>query len=188
MYSPWPDRPSPLAATALWRLWYQLAIATPALGSALIRRTDFVRRVITTGAVHPNAWADEDLESFAAVLREPARASSSVHLYRTFLGRELMPYLRGQHRGTRLTVPTLLLHGTRDLAIDHRRLGDWSTWADEMSVELRDDSGHFIAEELPEVVVERAFALFGSADPRARPTDQPAAVSARPTGSDGHRQ
>jgi hypothetical protein len=31
-----------------------------------------------------------------------------------------------------------------------------------MQVELREDSGHFIAEELPDVVAERARALFGS--------------------------
>jgi hypothetical protein len=30
-----------------------------------------------------------------------------------------------------------------------------------MEVELREDSGHFIAEELPDLVVERAHALFG---------------------------
>ena len=57
-------------------------------------------------------------------------------------------------------MPTLLLHGTRDIAIDHTRLGDWERWADDMSVELRDDSGHFIAEELPELVADRARALF----------------------------
>ena len=32
--------------------------------------------------------------------------------------------------------------------------------ADDMTVELRDDSAHFIAEELPEVVAERARAHF----------------------------
>ena len=84
---------------------------------------------------------------------------ASVRLYRTFLLRELAPYAAGTHRGRRLRVPTLLLHGTRDLAVDHRRLGDWEAWADRMSVELRDDSGHFIAEELPGVVAERALAL-----------------------------
>ena len=160
MYPPWPERrPSLGALLGLWRLWYQVALATPGLGQALVRRTDFPRRVITTGAVHPGAWTEADLESFAAVLREPARARASVRLYRTFLLRELAPYAAGTHRGRRLRVPTLLLHGTRDLAVDHRRLGDWEAWADHMSVELRDDSGHFIAEELPGVVAERALAL-----------------------------
>jgi pimeloyl-ACP methyl ester carboxylesterase len=160
MPTPWPEPPSLGGVLSALRLWYQVALSTPGLGSALIRHTDFVKRIISTGAVHPEAWSDGDLEAFAAVLREPARASASVHLYRTFLLRELGPYLRGAHRGRRLTVPTLLLHGTRDLAVDHRRLGDWERWADDMSVELRDDSGHFIAEELPQVVAQRARALF----------------------------
>jgi pimeloyl-ACP methyl ester carboxylesterase len=160
MYPPWPERrPSPGAAIGLWRLWYQVLLGAPGLGPALVRRTDFAKRVITTGAVHPEAWTDADLESFAEVLREPARAKATARLYRTFLLRELVPYAAGTHRGRRLTVPTLLLHGTRDVAVDHRHLGDWQAWADRMSVELRDDSGHFIAEELPDVVAGRALAL-----------------------------
>lgn len=53
-----------------------------------------------------------------------------------------------------------MLRPKRDAAIDHRALGQWPSNADEMEVELRDDSGHFIAEELPDVVVSRARALF----------------------------
>jgi pimeloyl-ACP methyl ester carboxylesterase len=165
MYPPWPDPPTPAAALGLVRLWYQAALAAPGLGKALIRRTDFVQRLIRTGAVHHDAWTEQDLELFAAVLREPARATASVHLYRTFLAHELRPYLAGEFRGRRLSVPTLLLHGMRDVAVDHRRLGDWRAWADDMAVDLREDSGHFIAEELPEVVAERARALFDGASP-----------------------
>jgi pimeloyl-ACP methyl ester carboxylesterase len=161
MYTPWPDPPSPRGIGVLARLWYQVAIATPGLGPALISRTPFVGRLITAGAVH-RAWSEEELEAFTAPLRVPARTAASVHLYRTFLLRELLPFLRGQFDGQRLTVPTLLLHGTRDLAIDHRALGRWQAHAQEMEVELREDSGHFIAEELPDVVAERARALFGS--------------------------
>lgn len=162
IYPPWPDPPSLTAALGVARLWYQAALAAPGLGRALIARTDFVRRVITAGAVHPDAFEASALDSFAEVLREPARTNASVHLYRTFLLRELRPYLTGQHQGRRLSVPTLLLHGKRDLAVDYRRLGPWQDHADDMRVELRDDSGHFIAEELPEIVAERALALFAS--------------------------
>jgi pimeloyl-ACP methyl ester carboxylesterase len=147
------------------RLWYQVALASPILGEFLIQRTPFVRRLITAGAVHP-AWTDAELEAFSAPLRAPERASASTHLYRTFLLRELLPFLRGQFGRRRLTVPTLLLHGTRDLAIDHRALGDWRAHAEQMDVELREDSGHFIAEELPDVVVERARSLFAQTSPR----------------------
>jgi pimeloyl-ACP methyl ester carboxylesterase len=158
MYPPWPDRrPTLRAPLVLARLWYQALLATPGLGRALIRRTDFVARMITTGAVHPDAWAPEDVESFVSVVREPGRTEASVHLYRTFLLRELAPYIAGRYRGRRLTVPTLLMIGTRDLAIDAKALGEWERWADDMSVELRDDSGHFIAEELPDLVADRAL-------------------------------
>jgi pimeloyl-ACP methyl ester carboxylesterase len=162
MYPPWPDPPSPRAIGVLARLWYQAALATPGLGQTLIRRTRFVESVLTTGAVHPEAWTRDELDVFTASVRAPARANASVRLYRTFLLRELWPFVRGQFNGRRLTVPTLLLHGTRDIAVDHRALGRWREHADDMDVELRDDSGHFIAEELPDVVVARARALFGS--------------------------
>jgi pimeloyl-ACP methyl ester carboxylesterase len=167
IYPPWPEPPSPGAVLGLWRLLYQVAISAPGLGSALIRRTDFVRRLIRAGAVHRDAWSEETLEAFSSVLREPARATASVRLYRTFLAHELRPYLAGAQGGQRLEVPTLLLHGMRDLAIDHRRLGQWAAHADDMAVELHEDSGHFIAEELPELVAQRAVALFDGGSPAA---------------------
>ena len=160
MYTPWPERPSPRGLTVLARLWYQVAIATPGLGPALIRRTPFVRQLITAGAVHPDAWSADDLDCFQTVLQSPPRTSASVRLYRTFLTRELWPYARGRFNGRRLTVPTLLLHGTHDLAVDYRALGDWEAHADDMRVELRHDSGHFILEELPQLVAARARELF----------------------------
>ncbi len=169
MYTPWPDPPSLRGVGVLARLWYQLVIATPGLGSTLIRRTPLVRRMILAGAVH-RAWSEADLELFSAALRAPARVSASVHLYRTFLLRELLPFLRGQFEGKRLTVPTLLLHGTRDLAIDHRALGRWRAHTDSMNVELREDSGHFIAEELPDIVLARARELFDGAQAALEPS------------------
>jgi pimeloyl-ACP methyl ester carboxylesterase len=146
----------------LARLWYQALLAAPWLGETLIRRTGFVRRLITAGAVHA-AWTDEDLRIFEESLRWPERARASVNLYRTFITREVWPVLGGRFNGRRLSVPTLLLHGMRDLAIDHRTLGQWRAHADEMRVELREDSGHFIAEELPDVVSQRALELFAEA-------------------------
>jgi len=159
--TPWPEPPSLVALPAIARLWYQALLATPWLGATLLARTNFVRRLIGAGAVH-RAWSERDLDLFADVLRAPERAGASVHLYRTFLLHELLPYLQGRLGAKRLTVPTLMLHGTRDLAIDYRRLGRWQSNADQMSLELREDSGHFIAEELPEFVAERALALFGA--------------------------
>ncbi len=177
MYTPWPDPPSLKAIGVTARLWYQVALATPGLGRWLITRTPFVRRLIAAGAVH-RAWTAEELSAFTEPLKAPERADASVRLYRTFLLHELRPFLRGQYNARRLTVPTLLLHGTHDLAIDHTALGQWRAHADDMDVELRNDSGHFIAEELPDIVAYRARELF------ARPTSSPAAPGGQIDGLD----
>jgi pimeloyl-ACP methyl ester carboxylesterase len=160
MVPPWPDPPSPRALPAVLRLWYQVVLATPGVGTTLIERTSFVKRLIATAAVQDDVWTPQDLEVFASVLREPARAQASKHLYRSFLTWELPGFLRGETRGRRLEVPTVLMIGTKDPAIDHRNLGPWREHADDMTVELREDSAHFIAEELPEAVATRARELF----------------------------
>jgi pimeloyl-ACP methyl ester carboxylesterase len=164
--TPWPDPPSLRGAAGVWRIFYQLPLSTPGLAHLLLRRTDFVGRLISSGAVHRDAWTAADLNLFEEVLREPARTAASIHLYRTFLRRELVPYFAGKFGQQRLTVPTLLLHGMKDLAVDHRRLGQWQTHADDMAVEFHQNSGHFIAEELPEIVAARARALFDGSSPQ----------------------
>jgi choline dehydrogenase-like flavoprotein len=66
----------------------------------------------------------------------------------------------------------------RDLAIDHSALGQSEAHADEMEVELRDDSGHFIAEELPEIVAARARELFANSNrPHRRAQDRVVAAN-----------
>jgi pimeloyl-ACP methyl ester carboxylesterase len=174
MPTPWPQPPSLQGALGLPRLWYQVALATPGVGQLLLERTDFVAKLLRGGAAKREAFSAADLEVFQSVLREPARVHASTQLYRTFLTRELVPYLAGNYGRERLSVPTLLLHGTRDPAIDYRQLGRWQENADEMAVELRHDSGHFIAEELPEFVTDRAKALFGGASPRDIVANSPA--------------
>ena len=54
------------------------------------------------------AGRDEELDAYAEVLRDPARARASSAIYRTFLLRELRPLARGRYRGRRLAVPALM--------------------------------------------------------------------------------
>ena len=41
-----------------------------------------------------------------------------------------------------------------------RMLHGYEPYADDMSVELVDDAGHFIAEDCPQLVAERALVFF----------------------------
>jgi pimeloyl-ACP methyl ester carboxylesterase len=79
-----------------------------------------------------------------------------VSLYRTFLAREVARSPRGH-----LRVPTRILLGDRDPAIPAVLLDGAQDDADDVSVEIVAECGHFVPEEHPQLVARRARELFG---------------------------
>jgi pimeloyl-ACP methyl ester carboxylesterase len=57
-------------------------------------------------------------------------------------------------------VPTRMLFGADDAAIHTDLLAGWQKHADDMQVELVSGCGHFIADERPDLVAERAHSFF----------------------------
>jgi pimeloyl-ACP methyl ester carboxylesterase len=158
---PWPSADT-RNLLSLWRFAYQLVIGAPAAGPWLLRtQADRVmERVLRGSAVRRDAFTDEDVRIFAERLQDPARAQASSLLYRAFVLREQLPIARGQYRSRRLSVPTRMLFGIRDPVITPHLLEGYEPYADDMSIELVDEAGHFIAEDRPELVAERALAFF----------------------------
>jgi pimeloyl-ACP methyl ester carboxylesterase len=158
---PWFEPPKPSPA-ALQRTAYQFILATPGLGSGVLRfAPGFVRLVLTKGA-HPDMrWTREELDCFAESVRSPDHARASSQVYRSFLLRELPRLKKGHYRSQRLTVPTRVLAGVADPVIRADILAGFEPYADDMGVEIVEGCGHFVAEEKPELVVERARELFG---------------------------
>lgn len=152
--------PGALRPRVWLRFWYQAVIAAPFLGALLLRRTPFVRRLLKAAA-RDGTWDAEALTAYTDRFRQPARAAASVRLYRTFLLRELPAVMRGHYRRYRLATETLLLFGMDDIAIDTALLDGYQPYADDMSVECVQAAGHFIAEDSPDRVTERALAFFG---------------------------
>lgn len=160
---PWQQLDWPVLSN-FWRFWYQWVIASPGLGGWLIQhRPGFVRStMLRRSLVNKRALGEEDLTLYAEHLRQPARAHASVTLYRTFLLREFLPIALGCYKPFTLRVPTLVLYGTRDIFVSHKLLRGYQPYTQTMTVELVPQSGHFIAEECPELVLERARAFFTS--------------------------
>jgi pimeloyl-ACP methyl ester carboxylesterase len=156
---PWP-RGLGAVLPHYWRFSYQLAIASPLLGYRLQRGGGFVRRMLVAGSTRREVWDEETLRAFADNLAEPERARAGVELYRTFQLREAVPLIRGRFAGTRLRVPTRLVFGTGDAVLRPALLEGYEEHADEMDVELVPDCGHFIADERPELVADRARSFF----------------------------
>jgi pimeloyl-ACP methyl ester carboxylesterase len=140
------------------RLAYQLPLAMPLLGQALVRDGRFARLVLEQGRRDEAGWAPGDVDVYLDVLRESQVARASELLYRHFLVREVPA--SGEFRGRRLTVPTRLLHGRRDPLGTDFALG-LGRHADDGKVELVDGVGHFLPEEAPELVADRIRALCG---------------------------
>jgi pimeloyl-ACP methyl ester carboxylesterase len=158
---PWPSADA-RNLLSLWRFAYQLVIAAPAAGPWLLRTQAerLVERALRGGAVRPDTFSDDDVHIFADRLRDPARAEASALLYRTFILNEQLPIARGRYRSQRLRTPTRMLFGTQDPVLRPRMLEGYEPYVDDMSVELVPDAGHFIAEDRPELVAQRANDFF----------------------------
>jgi pimeloyl-ACP methyl ester carboxylesterase len=52
-------------------------------------------------------------------------------------------------------VPTRIVFGERDRWVSPKLLPGYEPYADDMEVELVPDSGHFIVEEKPDLVIAR---------------------------------
>lgn len=150
------QRPTLGKALQGWRMAYQLPLSTPLLGQALMR-AGLAGQVVRSGSTR----SVSDVETYAEVMREPARARATVQLYRTFLLAESPQVMAGRYRDARLTVPTRLVNGAGDLVSSRAMLDGWESHADDMTVEILDGVGHFVPEEAPEAVAQRAVELFG---------------------------
>jgi pimeloyl-ACP methyl ester carboxylesterase len=138
-------------------LWYQGVLAAPVLGPLAIGRLHFPEAILRKARI-AGEWTDGELALYREAFERPGYVNASVQYYRSFLLREFVPLARGAFREKRLTVPTRLLAGKQDAVA---RMDDsYKQYADDMTVELIDGAGHFLPEERPEVVLERALAFL----------------------------
>jgi pimeloyl-ACP methyl ester carboxylesterase len=131
-----------------WRLYYQLLLSAPRLGEHLLRDQRRLR-----AALRPS-MDEAALNAYLDVL-DP---QISVQLYRQFVTREA-PTVANVVSGRRIELPVRLLFGRHDSAQDPRQLRGLRAHAPDSRVELIDAS-HWIVDERPDLVADRAGALF----------------------------
>lgn len=155
--SPW-VKPGPRQALQLWRSSYAVVFA--AFGERLVRsRPDLIARMMRADRVHEGISRD-DAEGYAARLQRPESARATALLYRSYVRSFRAVAVERRYANLRLTVPTRFLFGTQDMAVSHHLLEGVERHCDDLTVKLVEDSGHFIQEEKPELVAERAAELF----------------------------
>lgn len=162
---PWP-RTSLHMIPALMRFAYMTRIAMPFFGPRLLMKNgDFVHDLLTRGGTREEGWSRAELDLFSGQFKDPERARASSRLYRSFILAELIHVgLLRRYRRERITTPTRLLFGANDATLSVSWLRGYETHFDDFMIELVPRAGHFIVDERPELVNERAMKFFS--DPR----------------------
>jgi pimeloyl-ACP methyl ester carboxylesterase len=150
--------PSAQRLLQFYRFWYAAVLATPLLGEQLLRSGQ-VARALESQLV-PATWTREQARVYLDQFLEPARARAASQVYRSFLVRDVPAIVAGRYRGQRLRTPTLVLHGGDDPVLPVSTVSDLPHHGDDVGVQPVDGVAHFIVDEVPELVAERARAFF----------------------------
>ncbi|MGY0232374.1 alpha/beta fold hydrolase [Longispora urticae] len=155
---------SPRLLTVMPHLWFQSVIATPGLGPWLLRGGKLPRHLLRKFAAGPDSFTERDIELFVAPLREPARSRAASALYRDCILAEGMRIMTGGYRGAHLTTRTRMLFGREDPVAGPDLMGDllggYEDHADDLTIEFLDGASHYVADDRPDAVVDRALTLF----------------------------
>jgi pimeloyl-ACP methyl ester carboxylesterase len=138
-------------APGLWRLWYQVPLAT--VGVPLQRHTGFVDLAFKIGSkVDP-----QTARVFSERFKDPVCARAGRDTYRTFLLREIPQAARNPEK-RRATVPIRALFGTGDAAVSRALVAAETANADDYTLETV-DATHFVVDERPDLVRKKLIAL-----------------------------
>lgn len=162
--APWVRRDLTLLRN-IWRFWYQIPISLPVIGPRLIGdpKARFYR-VLASWVGGGFLVPEDDVRLYIECMRQPGHAVAGSRWYRTFQGRELLRWLRGEYDlkdGARVDVPVRWLSGTEDPVLTPELLDGYADRISDFKVELVDGVGHWIVEQRPELVLDRLLAFLG---------------------------
>jgi pimeloyl-ACP methyl ester carboxylesterase len=153
---PWPRERHVLKTMSTG--WYQVVLASPGLGKLAIRRLGMPRLMLQKGR-GIGSYTDQEIETYTSVLREPDAAEAGMRMYRHFLRYEMVEFVSGAFKEERLTVPTRWIVGEKDPVAGGNDDG-YLDHADDMTLEELPGAGHFLPEELPDLIRERVMSFL----------------------------
>ena len=152
---PWP--PEKTDPRRLLSAWYQVVLGGPGIGRLAHGPLHFPRKVLERARV-AGEWQEGELDFYEELLGRPGYRDASIGYYRSFFPRELLALARGQFADRRLTVPTRLVVGSKDVVA---KMGDeYKDHADDMEIVTIDGAGHWLPEEKPNEVLEVALGFL----------------------------
>jgi len=157
---PWPSRHDQRNPRRLAALAYQIPLATPPAGELFVL-SGGLSAMFAKGAPE-GTFGPADLAAYDATFRTRRGARVSSLMYRSFLLHEFGPILAGRFDDVRLLHPARLMAGSDDPIFAGARGDGHEQNAPNLVVERVPGAGHFLPEERPELVVQRARELFSA--------------------------
>jgi pimeloyl-ACP methyl ester carboxylesterase len=143
----------------LWRSWYAVLNATPALGKYVVSRRGYMPWFLGLGG-RRHLWPGDVAATYAERLAQPARQHATAALYRYYVRVVTQILVARRFERQRLTVPTRLVFGADDFYVPPASLAGGERHGDDFQIELVPGCGHYMPEECPDVVVDRVQKFF----------------------------
>jgi epoxide hydrolase 4 len=151
-------------SSQLFRSWYVGLFLLPGVAERLLAARDFaaLRRMFPGAAARP-AFSAEDIEAYVAQFRRPDALRGALNYYRanTVRGGAALA------AEARISADTLVLWGDKDPALAVQLLDPVHEVAPRARVRRFADVGHWIQNEIPEIVSRELVSFLTSRDPGA---------------------
>lgn len=136
----------------LRKSWYMFAFQLPWLPEYMLGRNhaETIGRMFQQAAVKKEAFPADVLAHYREAMSKPGALTSSINYYRALLRRP-QNLLNSQAIRT-INVPTLLIWGEQDIALDISLTEALDQWVTNLQVKRIRDSGHWVQQEQPELV------------------------------------
>lgn len=136
--------------------WYQYPILAPGLGPKLLAQQDgrFLR-FLCNWVAGDFRWSEPEVQLFLGQLQDPAKAAAQSQWYRTFQGREFLPWARGRYADRRVTVPVRWVTGLDDPVVTPTLHRGYAGVMADCEFETVPGVGHWIVEQAPDLVLDR---------------------------------
>lgn len=134
----------------LRKSWYMFFFQLPWLPEKILgaRGAKAIGAAFTGSAVHPARFPEEDVAIFRRAAQRPGAIRAMLNFYRALFR---YPNALDLDDGT-VRVPTLMLWGERDIAIDIHCLDGTENWVPDLHLERFPDASHWVQQDVPEMV------------------------------------
>jgi len=145
----------------LFKSWYIFFFQIPALPEFMLRANNFWNMV---GAVKasalPNTFSAEDFQHYRQAWAQPGALSGMIGWYRAAARSSFSPNPARRLPETRITLPTLILWGERDTALEVSLAEQSLAWCDSGRLIRFPQNTHWLPEENPAEVTRLLIEHF----------------------------